>query len=230
MQSLERGESEGPCPQGTCSLRGVAGRALCTGKMCVQPHYLEAMLSPASPRCSESQYLQKQNEKTGRRDVKGIHQMQGTSAPSWEPDFVIISLRRSHRGGEVAEQEDDEILGQLCSDGVSTPRGLPQPALEDEKLTAPPPRPRFCSPRNPNGAGLPLWPAYDQKEHYLQLDLNLSVGQGLRAQKVEFWTETFPLVMATSEGGRLGPLFSVIFLSLLLPFFASFSHGGGISV
>lgn len=63
-----------------------------------------------------------------RRDVKGIHQMWGTLG-LWRivvgTDFVIISFRRSHGGGEIAEQEDDEVLGQLCSDWVSKPLGLP---------------------------------------------------------------------------------------------------------
>lgn len=131
--------------------------------------------------------------------MRGIHKMRGTSALSWEPDFVIISLRGSHRGGGAAEQEDDEILGQLCADGVSMPRGLPHLALKDGKLTAHPhPHPRFCSPRDPNGAGLHWWPAYDKNEFYLQLALNMSVGQGLRAQKLKFWRETLPTIMSKS--------------------------------
>ena len=130
-----------------------------------------------------------------------------------EPGFVIISRRRSHRGGEAAEQEDDEILGQLCSDWVSRPPASHSHVFEDGKPTST----SAPTPRDPNGEGLPLWPAYSQKEQYLQLDLNLSVGQRLKAPKVEFWTETLPLMMSTS-GGHLGPPSSLLFLSLLLPF------------
>lgn len=78
------------------------------------------------------------------------------------------------------------------------------------------------TPRDPNGGGLPLWPVYDQMEQYLQLDLNLSVGQRLKEQDVEFWTKTVPLTMSTS-GVLHSPLSSLIFLSLFLPFFFSFA-------
>lgn len=90
--------------------------------------------------------------------------------------------------------------------------------LEDENLTTT----SALSPRDPNGEGLPLWPAYNHTEHYLQLGLNLSVGQRLKEMEVAFWTKTLPLIMSTS-GVLLGPLSSLIFLSLLLPFFLSFA-------
>ncbi|XP_074142608.1 cocaine esterase-like isoform X1 [Sminthopsis crassicaudata] len=45
---------------------------------------------------------------------------------------------------------------------------------------------------DPNGADLLHWPVYDQKEEYLQLNLQLSVGKRLKADKLEFWTKTVP--------------------------------------
>ncbi|KAM9061846.1 pyrethroid hydrolase Ces2e [Sarcophilus harrisii] len=48
---------------------------------------------------------------------------------------------------------------------------------------------------DPNGADLLHWPVYDQKEEYLQLNLQLSVGKSLKADKLEFWTKTVPQKM-----------------------------------
>ncbi|XP_061029959.1 carboxylesterase 5A isoform X1 [Eubalaena glacialis] len=80
----------------------------------------------------------------------------------------------------------------------------------------------FALTGNPNGEGLPLWLAYGQTEEYLQLDLNMSVGQRLKELELEFWTDTFALMMSSS-GTLLASLSFLTFLSLLLPFIFSFA-------
>ncbi|XP_058384595.1 carboxylesterase 5A isoform X1 [Diceros bicornis minor] len=80
----------------------------------------------------------------------------------------------------------------------------------------------FARTGDPNGEGLSLWPAYNDTEQYLQLDLNMSVGQSLKELEVEFWVDTLPLIMSTSRA-LLSPLSSLITLSLLLPFCFSFA-------
>ncbi|XP_072492072.1 cocaine esterase-like [Notamacropus eugenii] len=50
----------------------------------------------------------------------------------------------------------------------------------------------FARHGDPNGADLIHWPVYDQKEEYLQLNLQVSVGKNLRRDKFEFWTKTVP--------------------------------------
>ncbi|XP_043837720.1 cocaine esterase-like [Dromiciops gliroides] len=57
----------------------------------------------------------------------------------------------------------------------------------------------FARHGDPNGANLLHWPVYDQKEEYLQLNLQLSVGKSLKGNKLEFWTETMPQKMKESE-------------------------------
>uniref|UniRef100_A0A2K5P3G2 Carboxylesterase type B domain-containing protein n=1 Tax=Cercocebus atys TaxID=9531 RepID=A0A2K5P3G2_CERAT len=78
----------------------------------------------------------------------------------------------------------------------------------------------FARTGNPNGDDLPLWPAYNLTEQYLQLDLNMSLGQRLKEPRVEFWTSTIPLILSASNTLH-SPLSFLIFLSLLQPFFFS---------
>nr|Q5GRG2.1 RecName: Full=Carboxylesterase 5A; AltName: Full=Carboxylesterase-like urinary excreted protein homolog; Short=Cauxin; AltName: Full=Epididymis-specific gene 615 protein; Flags: Precursor [Rattus norvegicus]AAQ05814.1 carboxylesterase 615 protein [Rattus norvegicus] len=92
-------------------------------------------------------------------------------------------------------------------------------ATEDEKLLSRKMMSywaNFARSGDPNGDDLPLWPAYDQNESYLKLDVNISTGWRLKDRRVEFWTDTLPLIMSASKA-LLSPTFPLILFSLLPP-------------
>ncbi|XP_072492059.1 cocaine esterase-like [Notamacropus eugenii] len=57
----------------------------------------------------------------------------------------------------------------------------------------------FASHGDPNGGDLFHWPVYDQKEEYLQLNLQSNVGKNLKSDKYEFWTKILPQKMEESQ-------------------------------
>nr|XP_034378534.1 carboxylesterase 5A isoform X3 [Arvicanthis niloticus] len=106
--------------------------------------------------------------------------------------------------------------------GLVTARYHREEATEEEKLLSRKMMKywtNFARSGDPNG-DLPLWPVYDQNEQYLKLDVNISTGQRLKDRRVEFWTDTLPLIMSASRA-LLSPTVSLILFSLLLPFLLS---------
>ncbi|XP_013371567.1 PREDICTED: acylcarnitine hydrolase-like [Chinchilla lanigera] len=60
----------------------------------------------------------------------------------------------------------------------------------------------FARNGNPNGEGLPHWPALDNEELYLQLDTEPTVDRALKASRLKFWMETLPRKIQELKGAE----------------------------
>ncbi|XP_028635093.1 acylcarnitine hydrolase-like [Grammomys surdaster] len=60
----------------------------------------------------------------------------------------------------------------------------------------------FARQRNPNSENLPHWPGLDQNEQYLQLNTQPTVGQALKASRLQFWTKTLPQKIQEINGAH----------------------------
>ncbi|XP_059118575.1 pyrethroid hydrolase Ces2e-like isoform X4 [Peromyscus eremicus] len=60
----------------------------------------------------------------------------------------------------------------------------------------------FARHGNPNSKDLPYWPVFDHDEQYLQLDIQPTVGQALKARRLQFWTKTLPQKIQELKGSQ----------------------------
>ncbi|XP_036604067.1 pyrethroid hydrolase Ces2e-like isoform X2 [Trichosurus vulpecula] len=98
-------------------------------------------------------------------------------------------------------QHHPSILKDVTPDFVKADHVLGE-ATEEEKLLSHRIMSywaNFARHGDPNVPDLTHWPVYDQKEEYLQLNLELSVGKSLKRDKFEFWTKTVPQKMKESQ-------------------------------
>jgi para-nitrobenzyl esterase len=100
-----------------------------------------------------------------------LRQRPGGGPPNHGDDvpYVFASLAAAAKLDAVPYNDADERLAETIQDAWV----------------------RFAATGNPNGSGLPHWPASDAEERYLELDEPIGVGRGWRKPQLDFLDDYF---------------------------------------
>ncbi|XP_038168266.1 acylcarnitine hydrolase-like [Arvicola amphibius] len=130
-----------------------------------------------------------------------VAKFQCSRAPVYFYEFCHVpSYEKDTRPAYVKADHGDEIPFVLGSSRW----GIKPDFTEEEELlsrTMMKYWTNFARHGNPNSQGLPNWPMMDN-EQYLQLDLQPTVGQALKARRLQFWTQTLPEKIQELKGSQ----------------------------
>lgn len=124
--------------------------------------------------------------------MDGCHSRRWGSICLWNPPESILWI---YRGGSKPEQEDDETLGQLCSDRVCM--NTDWSCTISSRLFSSVLVVFLCfSPRNPSTDKFKWPPLTPENKEYITLNTSPpEIKTHFRAEKCHFWNNIFPQIM-----------------------------------
>ncbi|XP_068941906.1 cocaine esterase-like isoform X4 [Petaurus breviceps papuanus] len=144
-------------------------------------------------------------EKMDRRSIKSILHNPFLGLPPKLGQLMMEEYLRDTKNRGEYRAQFQEMMGDfffvIPSLKVAKYQHVLEEGTEEEKLLSYRVMSywaNFARHGDPNGGDLFHWPVYDQKEEYLQLNLQLSVGKSLKKDRWEFWTKTIPQKMKAS--------------------------------